>query len=226
MSFISLLLFWRSLCVYICFEMPCTFCGWISILVFIYIFMGYFVYIADITKVLPDSFFQSALAQIYLFLKKRWIMPRHVLVLPIRHFGSCYTHFGSVIDIVMLPIRHFGSCYTHFGSVMNNLRISITHTLWVLLCTFGSAMNILVMPIYTRWVLLCTFWVCKWTFWCCRSHTLGPIMHIFGSVMYLLGVHYKCNMCIIGPKVCNGQHQNVSQYLQTHLIWARKYCLW
>jgi hypothetical protein len=25
------------LCVYICFNMPCTFCGWISILVYVYI---------------------------------------------------------------------------------------------------------------------------------------------------------------------------------------------
>ncbi len=122
---------------YYCFDSLCVFTfasrclvlfvgGFPSLFIYIY---GVFCLYCRHHKCTACFFFSVCPSPNLSFSQKRWIMPRHVLVLPSRHFGSCYTHFGSVIDIVMLPIRHFGSCYTHFGSVMNNLRISITHTL-------------------------------------------------------------------------------------------------
>jgi hypothetical protein len=55
---------------------------------------------------------------------------------------------------------------------------------------------------YTLWILLGTL------------HTLDPVIHIWVP-LYILP-----QMCITGPKVFNGQHQNMRGHLQTHLGWA------
>jgi len=54
--------------------------------------------IAGSTKVLSAYIFPSLPSARSIFKKKRWVLPRHILVLPIIGFVSCYAHFGPVID--------------------------------------------------------------------------------------------------------------------------------
>jgi hypothetical protein len=54
---------------------------------------------------------------------------------------------------------------------------------------------------------------------CCPSHNMGLVVHI-------LGLHYRPKMCITGPKVCNGQYQNVSEHLQSpDTSWTSKWAI-
>jgi hypothetical protein len=58
--------------------------------------------IADSKKVRLASFFSlSAFGPIHpSSSQKRWMMPGHILMLPIIDFVSCYAHFGPVINII------------------------------------------------------------------------------------------------------------------------------
>jgi hypothetical protein len=44
--------------------------------------------------------------------------------------------------------------------------------------------------------------------------------------LHILGLHYRPKMCIIRPKVCNGQYQNVSEHLQSpDTPWTGKWAI-